>query len=324
MKGKYNCPQAVFIVLVDTVLNSLLEYLAAVTAEVPRYDQAWIDMMRAKLTAAIALPTEEEAQAASSLIRVTLMQQTLDCCRLWQTLARRINGAYPANMVDIQLSAAGQSKYASAYNKNWPDAKSLMDSGQKFITANLATLTANGNMNASFATTFSDATDQYNTLLSDYESSKEAIGVATQNRIAAFNEIYELLIEMMKDAENLFQDNEAVRTQFVYSHVLERISGPGLAGARGTVFNSATLYPITGVLVEIWLPDMPVTRYAAVTDLDGKYLINCPSGNYYIQFTADGFVPSGAKDISISVGTVSAFNEKLTPVENEEPIVENG
>ena len=299
MKGKYNCPQAVFIVLVDTVLNSLLEFLAAVTAEVPRYDQAWIDMMRAKLTAAIALPTEEEAQAASSLIRVTLMQQTLDCCRLWQTLARRINGAYPANMVDIQLSAAGQSKYASAYNKN-------------------------GNMNASFATTFSDATDQYNTLLSDYESSKEAIGVATQNRIAAFNEIYELLIEMMKDAENLFQDNEAVRTQFVYSHVLERISGPGLAGARGTVFNSATLYPITGVLVEIWLPDMPVTRYAAVTDLDGKYLINCPSGNYYIQFTADGFVPSGAKDISISVGTVSAFNEKLTPVENEEPIVENG
>jgi len=90
MKGKYNCPQSVFIVLVDTVLNSLGQHLAAVTAEIPKYDQTWIDDLRTMLVAAIALPTEEEAQAVSSLIRGDLVTQNLVCCGLWQTLALRI------------------------------------------------------------------------------------------------------------------------------------------------------------------------------------------------------------------------------------------
>ncbi len=314
MKGKYNCAQSVFIVLVDTVLNSLAEYLAAITAEIPKYDQTWIDDLRAMLTAAIALPTEEEAQAVSSLIRVNLVEQNFTCCALWQTLARRIRGAYAANVVEIQLSAAGQSKYESAYNKNWSDGKSLLDSGKKFLAANLATLTANGNMNASFQTTFSTAAALFNTILSNYESSKEATKVATQNRISAFNAIYDLLMPMMQDAQDLFKHDEAVRTQFVYAHVLERISGPGLAGARGVVINNINGYPIMGALVEYWLDATPNVRYYAITDDDGKYLITSPSGNYKFKVSANDYVTSNIRDISIEVGTISAFNEKLLPV----------
>lgn len=314
IKAKYNCAQAVFFVLVDTVLNSMQEHLTPLTNEIPKYDQTWIDDLRAMLTAAIALPTEEEAQAVSSLIGAELIKQNLVCCGLWQTLARRIRGAYPADMVEIQLSAAGQSKYRTAYDKNWPDAKSLLDSGRKFLTANLATLTANGNMNASFATTFSDAAAVFNTLLSNYESSKEATKVATQNRIIALNNIYDLLMPMMLDAQDLFKNDEAVRTQFVYTHVLERISGPGLAGARGVVISNINAFPIEGALVEIWLDASPATRYSSVTDIDGKYLITCPSGDYKFMASADNYVASAIKDISIAVGTISAFNEKLAPV----------
>ncbi|MBI1228008.1 MAG: hypothetical protein GC192_22440 [Bacteroidetes bacterium] len=316
MKAKFNCSQAVFIVIVDTVLNSLAEYLAAITAEIPKYDQTWIDDLRAMLTSAIALPTETEAQAVSSLIRANLAAQNATCCGLWQTLARRIKGAYPANEVKIRLSSAGQAKYETAYNENWPDTKSLLDSGKKFLAANLATLTANGNMNPSFATTFNDAADQFNTILSSYESSKETVVLATQTRIKAFNDIYDLLIMMMLDAEDIFQKNEAVRTQFVYSHVEERISGPGLAGARGTVTNLADSFPIEGALVEIWLEDSPATRYSSLTDSDGKYAITCPSGVYKFKVSAEHYTASEVKNISIAVGTVSAYNETLVAVDN--------
>lgn len=311
MKGKYNCAQAVFIVLVDTVLNSMTEYLALLKEAIPKYDQTWIDNLRAMLTAAIALPTEEEAQAVSSLIGVKLSDQNVVCCSLWQTLARRIKGAYPANEVKIQLTAAGQSKYETAVRGNWADGKSMLDSAKKFLAANLEKLTANGNMNPAFATEFTDAAALFNTHLSDYQSSKEAVGVANQNRVKAFNDIFDALMPMMLDAQDIFQNDEAVRTQFVYTHVLERISGPGLAGARGTVTNSSSLLPIEGATVEMWLASNPAIIYTVNTDIEGKYLIHSPSGDYKLRVTAAAYVPSEIKDISIAVGTVSAFNQQL-------------
>ena len=314
MKAKYNCAQAVFIVLVDTVLNSMTEYLAPLKLAIPKYDQTWIDNLRAMLTAAIALPTEEEAQAVSSLKGAKLYDQNAIGCTLWQTLARRIKGAYPANEVKIHLSSAGQSKYESAAKGNWPDSKSMLDSAKKFLAANLETLTANGNMNPAFASEFNAAADEFNTLLSSYESSKEAVGVANQNRVKAFNAIFDILMPMMLDAQDHFQNDEAVRTQFVYTHVLGRISGPGLAGARGTVTNSVALLPIEGATVEMWLASNPAIIYTTLTDVEGKYLINSPSGDYKLRVSANGYATSEVKDISIAVGTVSAFNQPLMPV----------
>lgn len=314
MKAKYNCAQAVFIVLVDTVLNSMREYLARITEEIPKYEQKWIDDLRAMLTAAIALPTEEEAQAASTLIGISLAEQNDVCCTLWQTLARRIKGAYPASEVEVRLSAAGQSKYESAAKGNWPDGKSMLDSAKKFLAANLTTLTANGNMNPAFATTFNTAADEFNAILSSYESSKDAVKVANQNRVAAFNAIFDILMPMMLDAQDLFQKDEAVRTQFVYTHVLGRISGPGLAGARGTVVDDASKLPIEGATVEMWLASNPSIIYTTLTDIDGKYLINSPSGDYKLRVSANAYVTSETKDISIAVGTVSAFNQQLVAV----------
>jgi len=96
--------------------------------------------------------------------------------------------------------------------------------------------------------------------------------------------------------------------------VVDRVSGPGLAGARGTIVNGIDSMPIENAMVKIWLEGSPATVFTATTAADGKYLINCPSGNYKLVVTAENYADSAVQDISISVGTVSAFDVALQPL----------
>ncbi len=314
-KPKFNCTQAVFVVVVETILNSMEEFLAQITPRRPKYKLSWITDARAALVAADLLPDEAARQAISSIIRVELLALNAQCCQAWQELADFIRDAFAADIVDIQLKAAGYERYEKAADKKWPETKAMMNSAKTFLTANLATLTANENMDPAFATEFGNLVTAFNAKLSAYESSKEAVPLATDAKVDAFNAVYDTIRPMMDFVQKIFRDNESVRTQFVFSNVVDRVSGHGLAGARGTIFSTVNLFPIQGALVEYWLEATPAVRYFAVTDADGKYLITSPSGDYKLKVSAPGYEDSGIKDISIAVGTISTFNEKLTPLE---------
>lgn len=313
-KPKFNCSQAVFVVVVETILSSLEEFLSVITPRRPKYKMAWITEVRAQLAAANALPDEAARQAASSIIRVDLSDLNRQCCNAWQELADFIRGAFAPNIVDIQLKAAGHDRYEKAVKPNWPETKAMMKSGNDFMTANIGKLTSDENMDPAFATEFSSLMTSFNSMLLSYESSKEAIPIATDAKTDAFNEVYDTIRPMMDFVQKIFRDNEAVRTQFVFSNVVERVSGPGLAGARGTITNGVDSMPIENAMVKIWIENSPATFYTATTDADGKYLMNCPSGDYKLKVTAENYVDSAEKDISISVGTVSAFDIALVPL----------
>ncbi len=314
--AKYGCSQAVFVVLVNTVLDSLEEYLLQFTAYSPRYIQAWIDDRRTELLTAEALPDEHERSASSEILRVTLAGQNTTCCGYWQRLKRYMSKAYPREVLAIQLYAAGQNYYRDATNESWPMTKKMLISAKNFMTTNLAALTANDNMPPNFPTEMNAAALSFNTTLPLYESSKESIFVATEAKIKAYNDIHDLITSMMLDGQDIFKNQEAIRTQFVYSNILARISGSGLAGIRGVVLNITDNQPIENVTVTITLDteDEAATFYTVDTDAEGKYLINCPSGKYQLEYMATDFVSSPVKHINIVVGTVSTFNEKLAPV----------
>lgn len=313
-KSKFNCSQSVFVLAIEIILNSMEEFLADFTSFRPKYILAWITARRTELAAADALPGEAARRAASNILYVQLVEQNLVCCELWQRLARFIRGAYPANIVQIQLNAAGHDKYDAAYEKKWAESKSMLTTASAFLADNLATLTADGNMNAAFATEFNDARTQFNTLLTDFENSKEAIPMATDEKVDAFNEVYDTVRPMMDDGQEIFRHDPTKRTQFVFADVVARISGPGLAGARGKVISDVGSLPIEGVLATLTLVSNPANTHTATTDADGNYLITCPSGDYKLTFIADGYVPSASRDVTIDVGTISTFNEKLMPV----------
>lgn len=57
-RPNFNCSQAVFVVVVETILNSMEEFLALITPKRPKYALPWITDARAALAAADALPDE--------------------------------------------------------------------------------------------------------------------------------------------------------------------------------------------------------------------------------------------------------------------------
>lgn len=310
-RPNFNCPQAVFVVVIETILNSMEEFLSFITPRRPKYKLAWITAARAALAAADALPDEAARQAVSSIIREQLLVLNIQCCLLWNELADFIRDAFAPNLVEIQLKAAGSERYEKAAKPNWTETKAMMKSAKTFLTANLAALTADENMDPAFATEFGDLVTAFNAKLAAYESSKEAVPVARDEKIDAFNAVYATVRPMMDFVERIFRDNESVRTQFVFSNVVDRVSGHGLAGARGTVTNGVDLMPIENAEVRIWIAETPAVFYTAKTDANGKFLINCPSGEYKFRVMADGYVTSADKDIKIFVGTVSAFDQAL-------------
>jgi len=313
-KAKFNCAQPVFVIVVETLLNSMEENLSFLTPRRPKYVLSWITDRRAELAAADALPDEAARQASSSILRVELMALNTQCLNLWQELADYIRDAFPANIVDIQLKAAGYDRYDKASNLNWAETKAMMKSANEFLTANLSTLTAHDNMGPAFATEFGNLVTAFNAKLSAFESSKEQVHIAKDAKTAAFNAVYDTIRPMLDFAQKIFRDNEAVRTQFVFNNVVDRVSGAGLAGARGTITNTADSYPIENATVEIWIAETPAVRYSATTDVNGKYLINCPSGDYKMRAIATGYMDSVIKDIRVSVGTLSAFDIALVAV----------
>lgn len=66
-KPRFNCPQAVSVVLVKTILNSMEKFLALITPKRPKYALLWITDAPAALAAADALPDEAAQLKVSSL-----------------------------------------------------------------------------------------------------------------------------------------------------------------------------------------------------------------------------------------------------------------
>ena len=314
MRPLFNCSQSDFILVVETGLNSFHEYLASFTARSPKYVLAWETTMRTDLAAAEAMPTEEVRDAEMSALGVELSEQGDLCRNFYQRLKGHIAAAFPENLVEIKQQAAGQKLYEKASENNWPSLLTMLSMAARFVAANVATLTANDEMPPAFPAEFDAAIAEFRLRLSTYQDFKETIMVERQERVAALNDIHKRLMPMMTTGQDIFKDNEAVRTQFVFNDVLKRITGPGLAGLDGKVTDNGTNLPISGALVKLFLPDNPSTEYLGTSDANGDYFVNCPSGTYSVTVSAVGYTPHTMTDIIISVGTVSKINVKLAAV----------
>lgn len=313
MTALFNCSQADFIIVVNTGLNSYREYLPQFTNFSPKYTVAWGDSLQDAVDAVQMMPIEDARRAESEALRVLLAQKNRQACSEWQKLKRYITNAYDENLVNIKLMAAGQNLYSKSLNESWPSAQMMYSAAVKFMTANLTTLTENDNMPPAFPAAFEAVITEFKTLLSGYEDSKETMMVETQDRLVALNKIYRTFMPMMLDGQEIFRDNEAVRTQFVFTDVLNRVGGPGLAGIDGTVQDDVTNMPVAGAQIKLFNPNSPDVFYTAISDGEGNYVVNSPSGTYTIEVAATGYSPFSQAGVTVEVGTVSRLNVKLVP-----------
>ena len=201
----YSCSQSDLIVVIKTGLASALEYLAQLFAFSPKYTTAFINGLITETDAAAAIPDEAARRLASEMLRLDLVAANAAECDRWQLLKRYISKLYSGEALTIQLASAGQGYYTKAQGESWPSTRSLLQSGSTYATTNSAALIANNNMPPTFAADMTTAFEDYDALVTAYESSKEAIPVATQAKIVALNAIYTKFMEVMLDGQQVFK-----------------------------------------------------------------------------------------------------------------------
>ena len=162
--------------------------------------------------------TKQARTEASESLRVALVNEAETALAFWQRLKRYVIEAYPADLQTIKLEAAGAPYYAKAGHQNWDFLMALLQAGLNFIETHEAELMANENMPAHFLPRFKDLKLNCVSLHQRFLNSSETANIQTQEKIMANNEVYNNLINMFLDGQEIFKKNGA---QPDYSSYLE-------------------------------------------------------------------------------------------------------
>jgi hypothetical protein len=302
LERTYNCTQQQLYTICVLGWNACSDNLAAFTAFSPLYDAPYITAKLAEVTAA----------EASKTLRVELSNKATECCDLWQKLKRYIIKAYPKDQQQIKLDAAGQQHYSKAANEDWEAAKRLILDGEAFALANTAALTANSNMPPAFPATLTTAKGEYDTLFNDFFTAGQTDEIETQTKITANNNIHAALMSMFLDGQEIFKANEAVKKLFTFDQVLLTVAGPGIAGIRGLITDSATGLKLpNGVFATISIFG---TEHTTQSNGDSRYEISpVAAGTYTIVIECPGYQTLQIPNIEIQTGTLKTLNITLTP-----------
>lgn len=311
MEPAFHCTQQELYSVGRIGYTSVIDRLAQFTAFKAKYVAAFFTALNAEIDAAEALPDEEQRQEDARTFRVVLKTKATEGMAFWQTLKRYITDAYPANEVEIKLDAAGQAHYRKAGKDDWAAVQRLLVDGNTFITDNTADLSAGGNMPAAFATTFGTAKTDYDTAYNDFFNASQNSEVATQTKMIANNTVHSKMMSVFLDGQEIFKNDEAVKKLYTFDQILLTITGPGIAGVRGSIKDSITNLLITsGVTISIFGTDHTTT-----VGPDGRYEISpVASGTYTIVITCPDYQDQQITNVEIETGTLKTLNIVLVPL----------
>ena len=305
IKVKYGVSQEILYTICKTAWDLCSSYLTQFTNLKAYYTADFITASKQAVDDAKALPSTVQTVTDRKAARIALVAGTKQVQANWQLLKIYIVKAYDKSMVDTKLDAAGAAFYNKASVDNWSGVRSLIDAANIFIAANLADLTANQNMPAGFQTTFANDGNDCTELSNNFFGRNIQKQMATGAKIDANNAIYASVIEMLKDGQQIFKDDAAVKKQFTFSRLVSVYRGEGSASLRGLVVNNLNL-PVEGVTITSM-----DQKYAATTNVKGRYRISrIAEGSYTFTVTCPGYTPV-EQVINFVAGTASTANFEL-------------
>lgn len=305
----FNCTQSELIAVANTGWNSYLQHIAGFSAFRGYYDAAYAATAKAAIEAANQLPDSQARYANVEVYRVELTHLADTCLDKWQTLKRYILTSFPSDITKARLEEAGSARYEKARNYNWEELMALNTSGENFIGAHTAALSAGNNMPLGFMASYNAAVAAFDAKYQSFISEEELAYNATEAKVTACNEVHATLMNMFKDGQEIYKNDQGIRRQFTFDTVLGLIGSPGQAGIRGKVASALNLSPIAGVLVEILS-----TSQSSISEPNGNYLIKpIASGKYDVRFVATGYQDKLVQGFDVLTGTVSTLDVELNP-----------
>lgn len=304
-KAQYNCGQEELYAVALLGWNSYLENTPDFTNHLTTYTTAYGNAQLSAVTAASNMPDAQQRDEVSESLRVQLEVAAEACLIQWKNLESYILHSFPENLHKAKLEGAGSTHYEAASGSNWEEVEALMKSGKQFITANNAALTAGG-MPVAFPTTFNNVKTNFDTLYAGFEDAQQDNEELRDQKINANNALHATLMSMFDDGQKIYRNNPAKRERFTFAKVLGLVSGPGLAGVKGTCG------PVAAVQAGVTIKCNAQSKSTVAND-DGTYALNLQSGNNIaVEYSALGF-ETKIITLDVSVGTMSTQNITLNP-----------
>ena len=307
-KNSYSIPQEILYTVCLVAWNLCSQNLQKFSNLKSFYTKAFIAAAVKAVQVAKQLPESRQTIADCKEARINLQKATSKVRANWQLLKVYITKAFEESMVKTKLDAAGAALYPRASVDNWSAVRSLIDAANNFIAANLDALMANGNMPADFQTTFKVDGDSCIALSAIYGKVNMEKQMATSTKQNANNAIYANVIEMLKDGQQIFKNDEIMKRQFTFSYLVSMHRGEGSASLKGRIVNSLN-QPVAGAV--ILSQDQ---KYTGTTNSKGHYRINrIAAGTYTFTITCAGYNPV-VQTITFAAATASKGDFEMISV----------
>ncbi len=298
----YGCTKELLYTICLACWNSCSNYQTVFAAFKALYTPEFIADALQNVKDAQALPDSRQAIAARAAARINLIEAA-DAVKVnWQKLKAYITQAYSKEVAPAMLEGAGASLYKKVSGDNWSAIRSLIDAANSFMSQNLSALTDNENMPASFPEVFQSAGGDFLELSVTYFNIDNAKKMAVTQKTDANNAIYESVISMCKDGQQIFKEDVAIKNLFVFEQQLAIRKGAGSASLSGYIKNDAQL-PVIGALIA-----SNELGYQAFTNDKGYFSIKrLVAGDYTISVSFPGYSPV-EQQVSLTAGVGSKMN----------------
>lgn len=281
----YNCSQSELYTIATLGWNSCSQHLAQFTGFSPKYIASFITDQLDAVQVAKNLPGEAERNYDANIHHIQLSQEAKSCRDLYQRLKRCIIAAYPPEQQQASLNAAGQEFFTKASANNWAAVESLNTAAVNFTTDHTTQLQNNDNMPPSFTAIITTAATNFSVIHQTFLDDEETAKINTETKIRNNNLVYDALMSMFLDGQEIFRNQEAILDQFIFDQCLLLVSGAGTAGVRGIIKNATTNQPIALATITLGADE-----YSTISEPDGNYQISpTAAGTYTLSATAIGY-----------------------------------
>jgi hypothetical protein len=305
--AKYSCAQQDLYEAARIGWRSCRTQLVDFTAYKPKYTNTFIDDRLAEVLAASILPDDQARYTQAEVNRIHLVEKADIVRATFQTLKRYIVDAFPIAEHSTRFEEAGQNYYEKVLAYHWDSIRGLLTMSDNFIATHNATLAAADNMPATFPASFATIKSDFEINHDEFKVAEELAIKATQTKIEANNNVYDKLINMFLDGQEIYKADDALRMQFTFTSVVELVSGVDTNGVKGIITSLIDGTPLEGVEVVI-----EGTAKSTTTDTSGVYtILQVSAGVYDIKFNKAGYEEIRVLSFGIEKGVVKTLPQKM-------------
>ena len=308
IKRKYHCTQYELYEVCRLGWNKFLSLISLFNSLKTMYNGAFFNARITEIDNAEAMPDDRVRSAVVSEQRRVLEIAGEFALSKWRDLKAYINTAYNTDfaMRDLKIKEAGGDLYEEGAHENWEVLMGLMDDGALMIGSNYAVLVANNNMPGGFPTIFVNAKIDFQSKMNAFYLAEAGAGDVGSDKVDANNMIHTKLMEMLGDAQQVFEGDEEQQKQFTFNYLLNLISNR-LGGMKGLVSEGTPATVIAGA--EVTIEEL---NQSAITNSEGRYDEGVvKSGTYTVTVIKTGFVTQTISGVVIEAGVTKTLDVVL-------------